>query len=189
MTTDSVAVAGGDTSHRLLQTKAMTDEADQVLGEVVLLDIPLELRDRAQQHSDELVREMALVALQIGEGEGRDLPVRLTQLVAEVQATFGAFSARPDAELDAASARGDATAQIVYHVPVSAGPFTRHLIDILEETDEFCRQGTYLLALASPPDIHAYRIWALREFERQLAGEAPTPWPEYAQEQGVALTG
>ena len=166
----------------------MSDEADQVLGEVVLLDIPLELRNRAQQHSDELVREMALVALQIDEGDGRDLPVRLTQLVAEVQATYGAFSTRPDAELDAASARGDATARVVYHVPLTVGPYARHLIDILEETDEFCRQGTYLLALASPPDIHAYRIWALREFERQLAGEAPTPWPRYAEQQGVPLS-
>jgi hypothetical protein len=162
---------------------------DEVLREVQLLDVPLELRNRAQQHSDELVREMALVALQIDEGDGRDLPVRLTQLVAEVQATYGAFSAQPDAELDEATARGDLTARVVYRVPVTVGPFARHLIDVLEETDEFCRQGTYLLALASPPDIHAYRIWALREFQRQLAGEAPTPWPQYAHEQGVPLSG
>jgi hypothetical protein len=106
-----------------------------------------------------------------------------------VQATYGAFSAQPDAELDEATARGDLTARVVYRVPVTVGPFARHLIDVLEETDEFCRQGTYLLALASPPDIHAYRIWALREFDRQLAGEAPTPWPQYAHEHGVALSG
>jgi hypothetical protein len=163
----------------------MTDDADPVLGEVTLLDIPLDLRQRAQQHSDELVREMALVAMQISEGDGGDLPVRLTQLVAEVQETYGAFSEQPDAELERATTRGDASARVTYHVPVSVGPFAQHLIDILEEADGFCRQGSYLLALASPPDIHAYRIWALREFDRQLAGQSPTPWPEYAAAHGV----
>ena len=82
--------------------------------------------------------------------------------------------------------RGDATARVVYYVPVTVGPYVRHLIEILEEADEFCRQGTYLLALASPPDIHGYRIWALREFERQLAGKSPIPWPDYAEANGIS---
>ncbi len=159
----------------------MTDDNEPELADVMLLDIPIDLRERAQQHSDELVREMTLIAMQIREGDGAALPVRLTELVADVQSTYGAFSARPDAELDAASARGDLVApRIVYTVPRTVGPFARHLIEILEETDEFCRDGSYLLALASPPDIHAYRIWALTEFERQIAGEAPTSWPDYA---------
>jgi hypothetical protein len=124
--------------------------------------------------------------MQISEGDGDALPVRLTELVADVQLTYGAFSARADAELDAAAARGDAVAsRIVYTVPRHVGPYARHLIEILEEADEFCRQGSYLLALASPADIHAYRIWALREFERQIAGEPPISWPEYAAELGV----
>jgi hypothetical protein len=161
----------------------MTDDA---MVDVVLLDIPMDLRARAQQHSDELVREMTLIALQIREGDGEALPVRLTELVTEVQQTYGTFSERPDAELEAAAARGDdVVSRIVYTVPRHVGPFARHLIEILEETDEFCREGSYLLALASPPDIHAYRIWALREFERQIAGERPTSWPEYAEALGV----
>jgi hypothetical protein len=161
----------------------MTDDA---MVDVTLLGIPMDLRERAQQHSDELVREMTLIALQIREGDGDALPVRLTQLVNEVQKTYGAFSARPDAELEAAAARGDeVVSKIVYTVPRDVGPFARHLIEILEETDEFCREGSYLLALASPPDIHAYRIWVLREFERQVAGERPISWPEYAAALGV----
>ena len=156
------------------------------LVDVVLLGIPIDLRERAQQHSDELVREMTLIAMQIREGDGDALPVRLTQLVAEVQVTYGAFSAQPDAEFEKAVAAGlDVVPKVVYTVPAHVGPFARHLIEILEETDEFCREGSYLLALASPPDIHAYRIWALREFERQIAGEAALSWPEYAASAGV----
>lgn len=159
---------------------------DDELVDVVLLDIPLDLRQRSQEHSDELIREMTLIALQIHEGDGDALPVRLTALVADVQLTYGAFSSRADAELDAAATRGDdVVSRVVYTVPRHVGPYARHLIEILEEADEFCREGAFLLALASPPDIHAYRIWALREFERQLAGESPISWPTYAAEVGV----
>jgi hypothetical protein len=159
---------------------------DETLVDVVLVGIPVDLRARAQQHSDELVREMTLIALQIREGDGNALPVRLTELVTEVQQTYGAFSAQPDAQIDDAAARGDeVVSKVVYTVPRHVGPFARHLIEILEETDEFCREGSYLLALASPPDIHAYRIWALREFERQIAGEQPISWPDYAAAVGV----
>jgi hypothetical protein len=159
---------------------------DDGLADVTLLDTPIELRARSQQHSDELLREMALIALQIREGDGEALPVRLTELVTEVQLTYGRFSAQTDAELDEAAARGDKVApRIVYTVPRRVGPFARHLIEILEETDEFCREGSYLLALASPPDIHAFRVWALTEFERQIAGEEPMSWPDYARLNGV----
>lgn len=159
---------------------------DETLVDVVLVGIPIDLRGRAQQHSDELVREMTLIALQIREGDGDALPVRLTELVSEVQQTYGPFSAQPDAEIDDAAARGDqVVGRVVYTVPHHVAPVARHLIEILEEADEFCRDGSYLLALASPPDIHAYRIWALREFERQIAGEQPISWPEYAASVGL----
>ncbi|MDX6201320.1 MAG: hypothetical protein QOJ83_820 [Frankiales bacterium] len=160
---------------------------DDELADVTLLDTPVELRARSQQHSDELLREMTLIALQIREGDGNALPVRLTELVTEVQLTYGRFSAQTDVELDNAAARGDKVAPtIVYRVPRTVGPFARHLIEVLEETDEFCREGSYLLALAAPPDIRAFRLWALTEFERQIAGEAPMPWPEYARRNGIA---
>ncbi|MCU1343940.1 MAG: anti-anti-sigma factor, partial [Acidimicrobiia bacterium] len=36
------------------------------------------------------------------------------------------------------------------------------------------------LTLAAPPDIMAFRRWFVEEFVREMAGEAPRPWPEYA---------
>ncbi|BEP12964.1 hypothetical protein acdb102_12750 [Acidothermaceae bacterium B102] len=159
---------------------------DEPLIEVELLEVPVPLRDRALQHSDELLREMTLVAMQIREGDGQELPLRLTQLAADVQVTYGAFTATPESLLDSAHERGeDVVARVVYTVPLTVGPFARHLIEVLEETEEFCRAGTYLLALASPPDVMAYRMWTLLEFERQTAGEAATSWPKYAAEHGL----
>ena len=158
--------------------------SDQPLIQVELLEVPVALRDRAQQHSDELLREMTLIALQ--NSTSHELPVRLTQLAADVRVNFGAFTATPESLLDAATDRGDdMVPRVVYQVPASVAAYSRHLIEILEETDEFCRGGEYLLALASPPDIHAYRIWALLEFERQAGGEAPTSWPKYAADHGI----
>lgn len=159
---------------------------DPELIEVELLEVPLGLRNRAQQHSDELLREMTLIALQ--GSHTHELPVRLTQLAADVQQNFGAFTAAPEAVIDQAVERGDEVVpRLVYHVPASVGAYCRHLIEILEETDEYCRGGEYLLALASPPEIHGYRIWALLEFERQLAGKAATTWPRYAADNGLPL--
>jgi hypothetical protein len=51
---------------------------------------------------------------------------------------------------------------------------------MLDEVDEFCRQGKHLLTLATPPELVAYRRWYLGEFIAQLAGRPATPWPDYA---------
>jgi hypothetical protein len=159
---------------------------DEPLIEVELLELPVALRDRAQQHSDELLREMTLIALQ--NSHNHELPVRLTQLAADVQVNFGAFTATPESEIDAAVERGDAVVpRIAYHVPATVAAYCRHLIEILEETDEYCRGGEYLLALACPPDIYAYRMWALLEFERQIAGDTATSWPKYAADNGISF--
>jgi hypothetical protein len=155
--------------------------SDGPLVDVVLLEVPLELRERAQEHSDELLREMTLIAMQISEGDGDALPLRLIRLSHEVESTYGLFSGVPNAAFDAASARGDAVlARVVYTVPKTIRSHIHHLLEIYEETDEFCRAGAYLLALASPTEIHHYRVWTLREFERQIDGLPPMPWPEYA---------
>ncbi len=158
--------------------------AEPELIEVELLDVPVELRNRAIEHSDELLREMTLIVMQ--NAQSHELPVRLTQLAADVRVNFGGFAATPDAVIDDAADRGqEIVPRLVYQVPASVAPYSRHLIEILEETDEYCRGGKYLLALASPPDIHAYRIWALLEMERQIGGAAPTSWPKYAADHGI----
>jgi hypothetical protein len=47
---------------------------------------------------------------------------------------------------------------------------------MLDETDEFCREGA-LLTLAPPEDVVAFRRWYLAELVEQVAGRPAQPWP------------
>ena len=151
------------------------------LAEVRLLAVPVQLRWRSIQHGEELVREMTLVAQHRGRDPDHSLPRRLVDLAVEVRTTYAAFTVKADEQFEAARARGDEFIdEITYHVPPSVGPFARHLIEVLDEADAYCRAGQHLLTLATPPDIAAYRLWVLTEFERQLLGSEPTPWTEFS---------
>jgi hypothetical protein len=60
---------------------------------------------------------------------------------------------------------------------------------ILDEVDELCRQGQYLLTLATPPDLVAYRHWLLEEFTRQIAGQEPVAWADSPHARLAAAAG
>jgi hypothetical protein len=156
----------------------MTDQAELV--EVRILQLPVPLREKSTEHSEELMREMTLIAQQISEGDSPALPTRLVQLVAEVRANFGVFTTGANQQMDAAAEAGiPVIDEIVYHVPASTGPFCEHLLAIIDETDEFCRRGDYLLTLATPADVLRYQRWIIGEFVRQIRGEPAIPWPEF----------
>lgn len=155
----------------------VTDPVPQLL-EVRLLRFPLGLWQQAQEHVDELLREFALIAQ---EEEGHtSVPRRLLKLVAELSATYAGLSSRTERERDDAIARGDAEIDLVYLTPREASDAVRHLGDMLEEADEYCRRGSHLLTLQTPPDQLAFRRWFLAEFVHQLGGAAPVSWPEHA---------
>ena len=155
----------------------MTDTAEHELVEVRLLGVPIALRERSTQHGDELLREMTLIAQQaVDDG---DVPARLVQLATEVRDTYSQFTLNANAEMDAAAEAGIASVDVVYRVPRSVAGMCRHILDVIEEADAYCRQGQYLLTLATPPDVLAYQRWIVGEFIRQPGGEAPIPWGEY----------
>lgn len=143
--------------------------------QVHLIGVPLALRARNLEHGQDLVRELALVRLGAGRRD-TGVPDRLLKVADEVRSVYGAFSAGPNDELDAALQRGLEFYDVTYTVPAHVGPFIARLIQVLEEAEEFCRAGRYLLTLAAPPDIAAYRRWSLGEFQRQIAGCPPLPW-------------
>ena len=150
------------------------------LIEIRLLEIPVALRYRSQQHGEELVREMTLISQQAEHFGRESIPNQLVQLAAEVKTTYGKFSAAADEQFEDARARGlEVMPEMVYRLPPTITAFSRHLIKIMDEADEFCRQGQHLLTLATPPDIAAYRMWVLTEIGRQASGQPPTPWPQY----------
>lgn len=148
-------------------------------GEVLLLRFPLELWQRSQEHVDELLREFALMT-RSGQDGTASVPRRLLDLVAELTATYAGFSSHAERTRDEAIARGETEIDLAYRTPVEAVPAVRRLGEMLDEADDYCRQGSHLLTLTTPPDQLLFRRWFLDEFATQLDGGSPTPWPEYA---------
>ncbi|MEP6696234.1 MAG: hypothetical protein ABJA34_05055 [Pseudonocardiales bacterium] len=50
---------------------------------------------------------------------------------------------------------------------------------LIDEADNYCRQGGTLLTLATPPEVKVLRHWYLGEFLRQGSGSPPIPWPVF----------
>ena len=143
------------------------------LVRVSILGMPLEVMQRSSEHSDELLREFALIR-----EEGSDhVPARLLALIEELRSRFGSFSEGPRQAMQAALERGDETIDLHYDVPPTVAAAARQLGDLLDEADEFCRSGD-LLTLATQPDGLAFRHWYLDEFQRQVDGLPPRPWSD-----------
>ena len=159
----------------------MAAEQDDLVT-VRLLDVPVGLRFASMEHGDGLVREMVLLQ----QDPASSVPVRLVELADEVANVYGPFTTAANEELEKAYRSGVGTLpELVYRVPSSIGALITRIRTVLTEVDEYCRSGKHLLTLETPPDIATYRAWSLDEFTRQLAGELPTPWPEYAAARGA----
>jgi hypothetical protein len=151
------------------------------LVEVVLVGVPLELHQRSQEHGDELVRELSLISEQMrADGDVHSLPPRLVGLIGELTGRYGAFTAEAEERLEQAYSQGRSSVDLVFRVPDSVASASRHLAQILDEADEYCRAGRHLLTLASPAELVRYRRWYLGEFIEQVAGRPPLPWPQFA---------
>lgn len=146
---------------------------------VHLLELPVPLAAKTQQHFEELMREFALIAASAhGTHPDHLVPSRLMRLVDALTQQFSGVTNDAEQRLADAMDRGDAV--IPDHqldIPAAAGPASRALGDLIDEADEYCRSGQHLLTLASPPDCVAYRRWYLNEVIGQLDGAEPTPWP------------
>jgi hypothetical protein len=163
----------------------MTADVAGALREVRLLQLPIPVHARAQEHSAELVREMYLMAQQrqhdiVDSVAMTELPVRLTELIEALTGEFAGLTTAQNSQLDDAVSRRLGAIDLIYQVPVAAAPASVRLGEMLDEADEYCRQGKHLLTLATPPDLVRYRRWYLGEFTAQLAGRPATPWPEFS---------
>jgi hypothetical protein len=146
--------------------------------DVQLLQLPVAVWARAQQHTDELLREFMLIAQQLrhDDASAASVPVRLTQVVEELSGSYGSFSEEQEARLFAAAAAGEDYLDLTYQVPAGAAAAARHLGDLLNEADDYCRSGEHLLTLETPPELVRFREWFLEEFRGQIEGAAPNPW-------------
>lgn len=157
----------------------MDTHAGDDLVEVRLLHYPLDLQQRSAEQFDALKREFSLIALD--PDTAHDVPRRLLNLAAEVSQRYEPMLRDVEAQRHAALGRGETVADLTYFLPRSAVAPLAGLREVLAEADAYCRAGRHLLTLASDPDVARFRRWYLREFEGQLAGSSPTPWPDYRE--------
>ena len=152
------------------------DAGGDDLVTIRITGLSLEAFRLSSEHHDELFREFALIQSREPIA-GHTVPSRLLSLMTELTGQYSGFSALPQAELDAALARGDPTVDLVYELPRAVKEACLHLAELLHEADEYCRQGD-LLTMA-PPTALAFRDWFLLEFVRQIDGRPPRTWAEF----------
>ena len=154
----------------------MTERNGQLVV-VELRRLPVELQARAAEHAQELQREFVLIAEGLQHAEGPPtLPRRLLDLVEALQREFGGFTVEQEDALDEAVSARIPTIDLTFRVPPGAAQAAIAIGQMLDEADEYCREGRHLLTLATPPDLVAYRRWYLQQFVDQIAGRGPTPW-------------
>jgi len=146
------------------------------LVEVQLLQLPLDLLARAQEHSEELRREFQLIASP--QTDDTSVPARLLALSQQLSGRYGMYTQEADRVIAAARERGEDSVDVTMSVPDSAGDAARALGAMLAEADAFCRDGD-LLTLATPEELVRLREWYLDQFITQIEGGPPVPWPQY----------
>jgi hypothetical protein len=158
----------------------MTDPNND-LYQVRVVQMPVPLWSRSQEQHDALMREFALMSVPSDESElQRHVPTRLAQLIDTLTADFEGVSTAQEEQLHAAAAAGqDVIDELVYLVPAAAVPASKALGEMLDEADDYCRQGQHLLTLAAEPELVRFRWWYLNQFIDQADGKPPVAWPDY----------
>lgn len=150
------------------------------LVHIRIVDLPLDLYAESSEHSDELIREFTLIKeRESDDDDSRAVPRRLLELVEALTSQYGSFTTGQETQLREALERGDASISLAYRVPATVKQACVDLDGLLDEADEFCREGHDLLTLATPPRAVAFRKWFLQEFVRQADGLAPRSWQEF----------
>ena len=149
------------------------DAGTAELREVRLLGAPVRVWAAGRDHHDDLLRELALLALS-RESQG-ELPEQLNSLVSTLGERYGAAAARPTAEIDQALAAGIDTVDLTFHVPADVVTSADELEALMEEADAVCA-SEQLLTVRRSDTIRTFAAWYLDELRRQVAGEPPRPW-------------
>ena len=155
----------------------MTDAVELV--EIRIVGLPMDVYRETSEHTDELMREFALIREREADRDGgHQIPGRLLELVDQLGQEYRDFTGPQEAQLREAVEAGRPAIDLVYRVPASVRQACLELASMLDEADEFCREGQELLTLATPPRGVAFRAWFLDQFVRQIDGHAPTLWTD-----------
>lgn len=126
-----------------------------------LLGAPVQLFPATQQHTEALLREYALMAMQLESGHSAPRLVLDMSAVAE--------------QIRAAVDSGHTAADLVVAAPESARSAVADATVALEVADRLAEDGQLLNAPALP-EVRWCREWFLGEVVTQLDGGEPTPW-------------
>src|SRR3954452_23991623 len=116
------------------------------MARIHVLELPVELWRRTQEHSDELIREFMLIATEErGQHEGHAVPRQLLTVIDELTRRYAGFGEENETKLAEAAERGVGSIDLVYDLPVGVADDVRRLGGVLDQADAFCRQGEHLL--------------------------------------------
>jgi hypothetical protein len=180
------------------------DETAGMLVTVELVGLPVEIHARAAEHGQELQRELTLVHHQLeqehaarGDAAGSSdeaavdlrasVPRRLVELIEALQGRYAGYSTEQEQFLDEAVETGLASVDVTYRVPPDVAEASVALGAMLDEADDYCREGKHLLTLATPPEALAYRRWYLEQFVDQVAGRPPRSWADWLVDHPIEL--
>ena len=149
------------------------------LHEVRLLQLPVRVWAQAQEHTDALLREFALITSAVDE-PGHEVPRQLLELIAQLDARYAGLS--KESELHDAAEAGLMVLDQVYEVPEEVVPAVQELDRMLDEADAYCAEGTHLLTLASSDEVVRFRKWFLAQFVDQVGGRPAVAWPDWGRD-------
>ena len=156
------------------------------LRTVRIVGLPIAVQARAQAQAEELTRELTFIGARLRqEGNKRDLPPLLVDLVERLTAQYSVFTVEQEQQIADAIAQQHDKIDLTYRLPASAGEAAQAFGDVLDEADDYCRAGQLLLTLATPEDLVAYRRWFLSQFTGQLAGQPPVSWDDYLRQLAI----
>lgn len=132
--------------------------------------VPVRLVLTAAAQLDDLVRELGVTAL----------PSSLPPDIVDVAARFVAMTAQVRdpfrVAARAAVEQGERLLDVSFPVGPDTVPGLRGFLAVLEQITDLSVRGD-LLCLAPPPEVMAFRRWAVDEIARQVGGAAPQPCP------------
>lgn len=143
----------------------------QRVVDVALLNTPIDLTQRSEEHHDELVREFAILV----SGGEQGTPQEFLSTLSRFEERFGTALEAAARARDQAQARGETSADLHYIIDPDAGSITERLAALLERADEYCRNGD-LLTLEASDEVKQLRKWYYGEMTRQARGAEPHPW-------------
>lgn len=151
--------------------------AAEVVGTAVLLDYPLRLWVRQQEHSENVMREFQLILLgQESEEVEGSAPAQLVDLASMFTSRFGPLIDNINEQREAALAEGRDRMDSVVPLVEGTPALMQQVRTVLAAVDEYCSSGD-LLTLARPQELVALFDWVLAELTVQYEGGKPTPWP------------